>query len=131
MRPDEDWESFVIRRPDLVTYQLYIHLDESQPIVIGRLGSFNFSAGMYVYTGSAKRNLVSRVMRHLADNKKIRWHIDYLLDEKDARIVELGFSTRPECLVNKQSCGEIVIPGFGASDCKNKCSSHLKYQGAV
>lgn len=131
MRPEDDWESFIDRHPDLVTYQLIIYLGNRQSIQVGRLGNFDFPAGMYVYTGSAQRGLVSRVRRHLAVNKKFRWHIDYMLSVSDARVVELHFSARPECTVNQQGKGEVIVPGFGASDCRLNCNSHLKYLGTV
>jgi hypothetical protein len=32
----------------------------------------------------------------------------------------------PECVVNQWTAGEIIVPRFGASDCRAKCGSHLK-----
>ena len=40
-----------------------------------------FSAGVYVYTGSATRGLEARIARHQRADKKIRWHFDHLPDE--------------------------------------------------
>lgn len=129
MQPEENWESSIIANPGFITYQLQIDLKKPQAIKIGRLGRFDFPAGQYVYTGSARRNLVARIRRHLSNKKAIRWHIDYLLDVKDARVSELYFSDQPECQVNQQCAGEVLIPGFGATDCRLKCGSHLKYLG--
>jgi Uri superfamily endonuclease len=96
--------------------------------MIGRLGSFPFPAGYYVYTGSAKRGLESRVARHLRKQKKMRWHIDYLL--RQGRVVEVkkhGGDALSECELSRMVEGlrgsEIIVPGFGSSDCK--CSTHL------
>lgn len=134
MRVEEDWESFVISHPELITYQLLIHLDKSSSVMVGRLGRFDFPAGKYIYTGSARRNLASRVSRHLLKNKTLRWHIDYLLATQGAHVVELAFSEQSECILNQQVSGdmgarEIVVPGFGATDCRSRCGSHLKYLG--
>ncbi len=79
-----------------------------------------------MYTGSAKRNLDARLRRHLSDTKKLRWHIDYLLQHPHAEIVRIETSTLSECRWNQQLQGSIPKPGFGASDCKKHCGSHLK-----
>ena len=65
-------------------YQLLMRLEKSVKIRVGKLGEFQFPAGWYVYTGSAKNGVKARVMRHLRSNKKKRWHIDYLLEEAQA-----------------------------------------------
>ena len=64
-------------------YQLVVRLGRRRTIVVGRLGRFEFPAGYYVYTGSAKRGLESRIARHLRRRKRMRWHIDYLLQYAD------------------------------------------------
>ncbi|MEM0322310.1 MAG: GIY-YIG nuclease family protein, partial [Thermoprotei archaeon] len=74
-------------RGDSGVYQLVIRLDRECAITIGRLGRFVFPAGYYVYTGSAKKGLEARVSRHLREDKKLKWHIDYFL--KHARVVEV------------------------------------------
>jgi len=90
---------------------------------------FAFPPGYYVYTGRAMRGLESRITRHLRRNKKMRWHIDYLL--KHGRIVEVrryssdfsecGLSRTVETLPGSR----IVVRGFGSSDFR--CSAHLLY----
>lgn len=109
------------------TYQLHILLDRDVRLTIGRLGSFDFPAGRYVYTGSAKRNLAARVKRHCAKVKKLRWHIDYLLASPYARVVRVDLSAEEECRLNQGTAGAIVIPRFGATDCTRGCGSHLKW----
>ncbi len=113
----------------MITYQLVIRLLEDSRIRIGKLGEFNFPAGLYIYTGSAKNNLHARVSRHLSRTKKIRWHIDYLLDSPHAEIINIKTSSLEECKLNQLTEGEILIENFGATDCKNGCRSHLKYLG--
>lgn len=108
------------------TYQLHIHLSRSITIPVGALGNCHFPAGKYLYTGSARRNMEARIRRHCSKNKKLRWHIDYLLRHSAASVVSVTRSTTPECKLNQAVAGEIPVPGFGASDCRNGCISHLK-----
>lgn len=48
------------------SYQLHIRVKKRVRVTVGTLGSFSFAAGLYVYTGSARRNIASRVHRHLS-----------------------------------------------------------------
>lgn len=125
-----DWQAQAAADSRLITYQLAIRLESPQRIQVGRLGCFDFPAGHYVYTGSARRNLPARVQRHLSSEKKLRWHIDYLLANPSAQIVEVKLFRQGECELNKQLAGNVIVPRFGASDCRRACGSHLKYLGA-
>lgn len=112
----------------LITYQLYVRL--ARPLtglVVGRLGVFDLPAGDYCYTGSARRNLEARLRRHLSREKALRWHIDYLLLAPGVSVWQVVRSATAECLLNQQTAGTVLIPGFGASDCRAGCGSHLKY----
>lgn len=131
MRPDDHWEQVATTDPSIVTYQLSICLRQAQTVTVGHLGRFELPAGNYIYTGSARRNLVSRVRRHLRKEKPLRWHIDYLLALGEVYVMDIQLSDRAECEWNKNSRGEVLVPGFGASDCKAGCVSHLKYQGTT
>ena len=113
----------------LQSYQLYIRVHKGCDIQIGKLGRFHFPAGNYVYTGSAKRNIEARVKRHLSSDKRVRWHIDYLLDHHEVEVYESKMFSRAECSLNQAISGEIIAKGFGASDCRNRCGSHLKFTG--
>jgi Uri superfamily endonuclease len=113
------------------TYQLHIRLASDCELAVGRLGVFRFPAGLYLYTGSAKRNMEARIRRHCSKEKRLRWHIDYLLAAPDAEVVEVQTYIEPECDLNRQSTGRIIVPGFGASDCRMGCGSHLKYLGGL
>lgn len=114
-----------------VTYQLIIQLTQTSTVVIGKLGSFCIEAGMYTYTGSAKQHLEARIARHLRQEKTLHWHIDYLLASSHASILEVMRFAEEECIVNQRTLGKIVIPKFGASDCKVGCGSHLKYTAPI
>ena len=116
---------------DYPTYQLQIHVKKSVTVQVGKLGCFEFAAGLYQYTGSARKNIHARVHRHLQKNKKLRWHIDYLLTHPDVDVIDVIYSELPECIINQQGDGEIKVKGFGSSDCKRGCGSHLKYLGAL
>lgn len=111
-----------------ITYQLKIHLGKPVRLTIGKLGTYDFPAGDYTYTGSALRNMEARISRHLSRDKKLKWHIDYLLAAAEARITEVIRHSVPECTVNQSTPGISLVPHFGASDCRAGCGSHLKYQ---
>lgn len=113
-----------------VTYQLWIQVARPLMIPVGSLGVCFFPAGAYCYTGSARRNLEARIARHLRQEKKLRWHVDYLLTAPGVSVVRVTRSTQPECQENQAVGGQVVVPGFGASDCGRHCGSHLRYLGA-
>ncbi len=108
-------------------YQLRIRLRRPRTIRVGALGGHTLPAGWYVYTGSARNGLAQRVSRHLRHVKRKHWHIDYLLavtDEVEAFIL-LG-EQLTECQLHARlQGGRILIPGFGASDCRYE--SHLAW----
>jgi len=116
------------------TYALIISLEMEASIAVGKLGRFTFPKGYYIYAGSALGGLRQRVQRHLrggggeGSTKKLRWHIDYLLQH--AKVVEVWYiEDSRECLwastAREMPQGQILVPGFGSSDCR--CPSHLIY----
>ncbi|MFO1402296.1 MAG: GIY-YIG nuclease family protein [Steroidobacteraceae bacterium] len=113
------------------SYQLLIEVAAPLRVCVGRLGTFDWPAGRYVYTGSARRQLEARLARHQRPDKRLRWHIDYLLQAPGVRIARIRRSGREECSWNQATPGTIPVRGFGASDCRAGCGSHLKYQGRL
>ena len=111
------------------TYCLIICLRKDTSIEVGKRGSINFRRGYYVYVGSALNSLESRLNRHLSRNKKLFWHVDYLLNSSNAEIEEIVFAVdegKWECVMAAEVSKEgVEVRGFGCSDCK--CSSHLFY----
>lgn len=117
-------------------YTLIISLTQPVTREVGKLGNRDFSPGIYTYTGSAlgrSANLKARIRRHLALEKKRRWHIDYLLD-KDTSVEALVYvetSLKEECKVARKigqlDVAEVLVRGFGSSDCRCGCGSHLHY----
>jgi Uri superfamily endonuclease len=114
-----------------VSYQLSIDVPLDVRVVVGALGACDFPRGRYVYTGSAKRALEARIRRHLSARKRKHWHIDHLLAVPGVQVIGVRRSARPECCLNATTRGRIVVPGFGASDCRAGCGSHLKRVGEV
>ncbi|WP_440896959.1 GIY-YIG nuclease family protein [Amphibacillus sp. Q70] len=111
-------------------YALKCRLDHDlQAISIGRLGQFDFPRGYYVYVGSAKRNIIARVERHLTIDKKKRWHIDYLRPYLQVQAVQSYSGEEGECelfqRLRKEHMANMPVKGFGSSDCK--CYAHLFY----
>ena len=104
-------------------------IPEPVNIEVGSLGMLNFKPGIYKYTGSAKKNLNSRLQRHLTKDKKSHWHIDYLTSHPDIIIIQVKRFETKECQLNQQTNGKIPHPGFGSTDCRQHCGSHLKYIG--
>ena len=113
------------------SYLLSVFLDRPRRLTIGRKGTFDFPAGHYFYCGSALNGLEARISRHLRPDKKLHWHIDYLVAE--ARILEVWWkegSQRLECAWAEAIAtlgGEVAVRGFGSSDCR--CPTHLLWVG--
>ena len=107
------------------SYILLIRLPEAQTMTIGSLSEVYFPQGYYAYVGSALSGVESRVNRHLNQNKRLHWHIDYLLPK--ASITEIIVSEtngKVECAIARALSAQFdSIPGFGSSDCQ--CLSHL------
>lgn len=113
-------------------YSLIIKLEKDETIKVGELGRINFPKGFYIYTGSALNGLRQRINRHKKRQKKMFWHIDYLLASKHAKISEviaIKTNERLECKLNEVVSSlynaKIFAKGFGCTDCK--CKSHLVY----
>lgn len=108
-------------------YLLIIQIDSDVVLKIGALGAVSFSRGTYVYVGSAQTNLEHRVKRHLRKDKRLFWHVDYLLNSEAAEVVEVLFmpdGRAAECATAKEVGGRgDPVEGFGCSDCR--CVSHL------
>jgi Uri superfamily endonuclease len=109
------------------SYIILLELKNDEKIQIGRLGSIFFKKGYYAYVGSALNGLEQRIKRHLREDKKMHWHIDFLL--KYGEIKKIFYKEdemRKECDIANVLSKELeLILGFGCSDCK--CKSHLFY----
>jgi Uri superfamily endonuclease len=126
------------------TYALLLKLDKQEKITIGKLGTFDFPMGYYLYAGSAlgPGGLRARLARYRrgsqsssqsSSGKKLHWHIDYLLQR--AQLLEVWSAAseeRLECkwgkVARRLSGAQVLVPGFGSSDCR--CPAHLIYFSA-
>ena len=136
-------------------YLLWIIAPRAVRFATGALGEVALGRGGLVYCGSARRGLAARLLRHLcrargleqkirsrvavslgeadapARPKRLRWHIDYLLEQPEARVVGVTYlpDAHLECQVGGQLQDELgarpAWPGFGASDCTAGCGAHL------
>ncbi len=111
-------------------YHLVLSLPRARRLRAGSLGLKSYPSGYYVYTGSARRGLAMRILRHLRKDKTRHWHIDWLTQV--ARIEEIWVNIRPksrECECHRRVLAlpgaGTQIPKFGSSDCR--CPSHLAY----
>jgi len=107
------------------SYILLVSLAEGSTIKAGSLPHSYFPAGSYAYVGSAMGGFKPRLERHLRANKKLHWHIDYLLERAGiTSIILCQTEARVECVIAQALNGQFeCVPGFGASDCR--CPSHL------
>jgi len=112
------------------TYLLFISVLQNTVVSIGSLRRVTFRRGTYLYIGRSKTNLAARVARHYRKEKRLFWHIDYLLSRKGTEIKEAwaGSGLRECELARKISLLpsiQLVRKGFGSSDCR--CPGHLFY----
>jgi len=113
-------------------YVLIIKITQPISTKIGALGITSFPVGLYAYVGSAQNNLETRVKRHLRKEKRLFWHIDYLLDAAAAEVLEvycLEGGKNCECQIAQRLAKQCEpVPRFGCSDCH--CNSHLYRSGS-
>jgi len=121
--------------PQAGSYVLWLHLPQTQDLTVGRLGSFTFSAGDYIYLGSAQGpdGLRARLGRHLLGSGQPHWHIDRLRVAAQVRgfgyQVSAGLLQSTECRWSQRLAtlpdASHPVPGFGSSDCRSGCTAHL------
>jgi Uri superfamily endonuclease len=116
--------------PACGVYLLELRVAKPVTVSVGRLGEVRLETGMYLYVGSAQRNLPARVRRHFACEKRIRWHIDYLTTHPAVDVIGAATWERSrewECRLGRvlvaHGAAAEAVAGFGASDCH--CRTHL------
>ncbi|MBP1910822.1 GIY-YIG nuclease family protein [Thermococcus stetteri] len=99
------------------SYFLVIFL-KADKVIQTKAREFPLRAGYYVYVGSAMNSLEKRVERHFREDKRLHWHIDYLL--KEARLLRAYLIPSEERLEEKLSIEVLKfgepVEGFGAGD---------------
>ncbi|CAM3896329.1 GIY-YIG nuclease family protein [Mesobacillus zeae] len=112
-----------------ILYSIHLYVENNQKIIIGKKGSYSFNRGLYIYVGSAKRNILARINRHMKREKPFRWHFDYLRPHGNIVKIITYDSSYKECelaeKIRKETGGLLPVPEFGSSDCR--CPSHLIY----
>jgi Uri superfamily endonuclease len=106
-------------------------LKNPHTITIGKLGTFLFQKGDYLYVGSAKAGYRKRVLRYFKKVSKFHWHIDYLLTFAEVKGIFFFNNFFSEEQIAKELSDNYkdfspVIKGFGASD--KKSVTHLFYR---
>ena len=119
------------------SYIIVVFLPERITIQVGALGNLDFIRGYYLYVGSAMakkgpNTLENRIKRHLSESsqKKLFWHIDYLLAKGNCKISKIYLipsTIRLECTISNEilRVSDNFVKDFGSSDCR--CPSHLYY----
>jgi Uri superfamily endonuclease len=118
-------------------YTLIIALNTPIRIRVAK-HDWRLQKGYYIYTGSAignnATNLRQRVARHVRKMKKQHWHIDYFLSSRKACVITIiaaASDVNKECEIAERiqsiEGAEVPFAGFGSSDCRGNCKSHLAH----
>lgn len=114
------------------SYALQLSQVEPISIEIGQLGSFTFPPGLHIYCGSAlgRGGVRGRTKRYFKEICKPHWHIDHLLPStRVEKILYINSSSPMECIWSQALASlphaQLPAHGFGSSDCKSGCKSHL------
>lgn len=134
------------------SYILHLRLVQSARFAAGKLGLIYLPAGDYFYCGSARGpgGLRARLGRHLlgytsrGKAASLHWHIDYLriLAQPVGFCYQTGQQAYTCAHAGGQECAwsqalaclpgaSILAPGFGSSDCRWGCRSHLVKFGRI
>ncbi|MCE4601052.1 MAG: GIY-YIG nuclease family protein [Desulfurococcales archaeon] len=102
-------------------YVYLFQVEEGLEAAVGGLGPQRFPPGVYAYVGSARGpgGVRARVCRHMAREKRLRWHIDYV--SARAEPVGVFYSCDSDCSEGSLAleCSRLLTPwirGFGSSD---------------
>jgi Uri superfamily endonuclease len=120
----------MLNKKEKGVYLLVLKLKKNLRLSAGKLPETSFKPGTYIYVGRSRLSLQGRFRRHLRKEKKLFWHIDYLLQKAAVEEVWIKRDFFNEC----QTAAEVknfwrnsLFPqrNFGSSDCR--CTSHLVY----
>ncbi|MFW9977251.1 MAG: DUF123 domain-containing protein [Candidatus Thorarchaeota archaeon] len=116
-------------------YSLIIYIPERLSIKVGARQEETFDDGYWVYIGSAQgkgsTTIENRLRRHFRREKKMHWHIDYLLDSNVTLLDAIWSESKEnqECKLIEQLLAthrfSLGPRSFGAGDCKQGCGSHI------
>ncbi len=117
------------------TYVLALRLEAERVLTVGRLGTFAFAPGLYLYVGSAwgPGGLRARLARHWRGPQRLRWHVDYVRHVAPVAWAAWVAGERLECRWSQALAASpalsVPVLGFGASDCRRGCRAHLLVGG--
>ncbi len=123
------------------TYVIILSIQDLYYLKINKK-EFQIKKGIYIYVGSALGfgGISKRIERYFQIFNGIKrnkhWHIDYLIPKaKNIIVIYAETNEKYECKLF-QSLKNIIknieiIKGFGNTDCKSKCGSHLLYLGDI
>jgi sugar fermentation stimulation protein A len=123
---DIPWRYIESEYKDRGIYLIILRIRRPRSLSVGKLGTFVFPPGFYVYVGSAMRGLDRRMARHRRKRKRLHWHIDVLRSVAEFRsALAIRTSAPLECDMARAMRGiaEWCIPNFGSTDCD--CDTHL------
>jgi|Deesub1362A_J573_1020465.scaffolds.fasta_scaffold00142_40 sugar fermentation stimulation protein A len=139
MRSGGDFKSEKTEKiPAKGVYLLLLYLPQNCSLQMGQKGIIDFPAGYYIYVGRARKNLASRLKRHLSPPKNLYWHIDYFRQRAQLNGIWLKRPTplndlkTEECFLAEKirHHSSFLLPQLkklGASDCG--CPGHFIYLG--
>ncbi len=120
------WGTIEREARDAGSYIIVIHIPDEVTVRVGSLGDVQFSAGYYLYVGTAKRALTKRIERHTRKRTVSYWHIDYLkryADRCTAIPIRSSASLEHELAAAVGRIADGCVATFGSSDCD--CPGHL------
>lgn len=111
-------------------YCLLIRLKKNSAVDVGSLGRLSFEKGNYIYVGSAMNGLENRIARHfqlkaekprakrkdLRKEKKLHWHIDYILASKNAKIEQVFIKETSDKKEECAAAGKVASAGFAVKN---------------
>ena len=120
------WDTVEQEAKDSGSYVILLHVPRGVTATVGSLGEVDFSAGYYLYVGTARRALTKRLERHLRKRTTAHWHIDYLKGYAEKCTAIPIRSSEPLEHELARAVGRIAdwcVAPFGSSDCD--CPGHL------
>jgi len=104
-------------------YILEIFISNDFYIDAKRFAGIKFIKGFYYYIGSAQKNIIKRLERHLNKNKITHWHIDHLTNLNISSIINIiifedALKSVEALMASSLSHDKKLspIPNFGNSD---------------
>lgn len=115
-----------VRDHDRGTYGVLLHVEATERVEVGSLGTVRFPPGAYVYAGAAARGLDAAVERLTRPDGSGQRHVDRLDALPAERTAEAFPGDPAPCELATHVArlpGALPVLGFGSTGCS--CLSHL------